>query len=298
MNTLPRFAIIGLVLCFACIFVGGAFAIISCNNSEKRIQLSENRDYNTQNIEEKSEKGQIELIAEQPKHYPGLEAVKISSDLPEQIKEYAGFTVSFNKDNRTPNYVAWELLGSEIVYGVDRSNNFWQDTDIEGCPAHYDYSYSGYDRGHLCPAADQKWSQEAMNDCFVMANMCPQDHSLNAGAWNTLENKERQWAQRDSALVIIAGPIYTPSDNQRIGDIGVRVPSAFFKVLLAPYIKNPRAIAFVYPNMTSPGNMQDYAMSVDNLEEITGFDFFSALPDDIENKVEAVYSFKEWNRPK
>ena len=234
----------------------------------------------------------------QGKFYPGLETVFLPEGQAAQMKEYTGFTVSFNKDNHTPNYVAWELLGSEVASDVKRSNKFWQDQDIEECPVTSDYTHSGFDRGHMCPAADQKWSEQAMDDCFVMANICPQDHSLNAGAWNTLENKERLWAQRDSAIMIIAGPIYTDNDNQRIGDIGVRVPGAFFKALLAPYVENPRAIAFVYPNMTSPGNMQNYAMSIDDLEQLTGYDFFPALPDDIENKVESEFSFTEWNRMK
>lgn len=135
-----------------------------------------------------------------------------------------------------------------------------------------------------------------MNDCFVMTNMTPQDHSLNTGAWNTLENKERLWAERDSALIIVAGPIYADTDKKRIGDSGVRVPSAFFKVLLAPYVEKPRAIGFVYPNMASPGNMENYSMSVDQVEELTGLDFFSSLPDDVEEMVESRVSFTEWNR--
>ena len=135
-----------------------------------------------------------------------------------------------------------------------------------------------------------------MNDCFVMTNMCPQDHSLNSGAWNTLENKERNWAARDSAIVIVAGPIYEPADTKRIGKAGVRVPSGFYKVLLAPYVKEPRSIAFIYPNMSSPGNMEKYVTTVDEVEKLTGLDFFCNLPDSIENKVEAVSSFREWNR--
>lgn len=96
------------------------------------------------------------------------------------------------------------LLGKEVANDVQRDDNFWTDPDIDGCPSTKDYTRSGYDRGHMCPAADQKWSAQAMYDCFVMANMCPQEHALNAGAWATLENKERQWAQRDSAIMIIA----------------------------------------------------------------------------------------------
>ncbi|MDE6410893.1 MAG: DNA/RNA non-specific endonuclease [Muribaculaceae bacterium] len=225
-----------------------------------------------------------------------LLSVTIPSSLPSQIKDYEGFRVSFNNDNRTPNWVAWELLASETDGKVGRYNTFWSDPDIEGCPSTYDYRNSGYDRGHLCPAADQKWSQKAMEHCFSLANMCPQDHALNTGAWKTLEAKERVWAQRDSALIIVSGPIYSPTDKKRIGEAGVRVPGAFFKILAAPYLDNPRGIAFVYPNMTAPGNMENYATTIDEVEQLTGFDFLSALPDDIESEIESKSSFKEWNR--
>lgn len=228
-------------------------------------------------------------------NYQGLDRVKVPASLPSEEKDYEGFRVSFNADNRTPNWVAWELLGSETEGEVGRTNKFWQDEELEGCPATDDYKRSGFDRGHMCPAADQKWSQTAMEDCFVLANICPQDHSLNSGAWKTLEDKERQWARRDSRIVIVAGPIYENSDTQRIGEAGVRVPSAFFKVLLAPALDKPRAIGFVYPNMTAPGNMQNYSMTVDEVEKITGYDFFYNLPDDIENEVESKASFVEWN---
>lgn len=100
---------------------------------------------------------------------------------------------------------------------------------------------------------------------------------------------------RDSAIVIVAGPIYNADDIKTIGN-GVLVPSAFFKVLLAPYVEKPRAIAFVFPNMPSPGSMQNYVMTVDDVEKLTGYDFFSSLPDDIENEVESKASFREWNQ--
>lgn len=229
------------------------------------------------------------------KHIDGLDHVRSLPSVESKEHEYEGFRLSFNKHNRTPNWVAWELLASETAGEAKRGNNFWQDPAVEGCATTYDYKNSGYDRGHLCPAADQKWSDKAMNDCFVMANMCPQDHALNAGAWNTLEGRERTWAQRDSALVIVAGPIYSDEDTKTIGN-GVLVPGAFFKVILAPYLDKPRAIAFVYPNMSAPGNMENYVTTVDEVEKLTGLDFFYKLPDEIENEVESKSSFREWNK--
>ncbi len=229
-------------------------------------------------------------------HYEGLLEVKMPSGIPSRIKSYSGFQLSFNKDNHTPNWVAWELLGSETEGQLSRTNNFWHDSEMEGCADTKDYVKSGYDRGHLCPAADMKWSPEAMNDCFVMTNIAPQAHPLNSGAWNTLENKCRQWAKRDSALIIVAGPIYEKRDLEKIGKNKVRVPSAFFKIIAAPYLEEPRGIAFVYPNMSSPGNMQNYSMTIDEVEQLTGYDFLGNLPEELEEKIESKTSFKLWNK--
>lgn len=228
-----------------------------------------------------------------------LQTVTLPPHIPSQTKHYKGFTINFNAYNRTPNYVTWELLRTETDGPATRqSHKFWQDPDIKNCPKTSDYTRSGYDRGHLYPAADAKWDPQSMAHSFTMANITPQAHALNAGAWKTLEEKERQWADRDSALIIIAGPIYQDDDRLRIGQAGIRVPSAYFKILLAPYIPQPRAIAFIYPNTHCPGNMQNYAQTVDHVEHLTGLDFFSALPDDIENSIESTYSFKTWNRQK
>lgn len=211
------------------------------------------------------------------------------------VKDYEGFRVSFNPGRGTSDWVAWELLGSETEGNVPRASRFWTDESLEGCPQTEDYTRSGYDRGHLCPAADQKWSEQAMTDCFSLANIAPQAHALNSGAWKTLENKEREWARRDSALVIVAGPLYGTEDKIRIGKTGVLVPGAFFKVIIAPYLPEPRGIGFIYPNLTAPGNMRQYSMSIDEVEALTGLDFFHNLPDDIENKIESTTSFAQWN---
>lgn len=230
--------------------------------------------------------------------YSNLLDVKLPAKLPSQIKNYTQYTTSFNKKNKTPNYVAWELLGTETDGSESRHNKFWQDNDIDGCPTTNDYRNSGYDRGHMCPAADNKYSSQSMEESFSLANICPQNHALNSGAWSTLESKCRLWAQRDSVLMIVAGPIYESSDTETIGANKVRVPSSFFKVIIAPYAAQPRGIGFIYPNMKSPGNMQNYALTIDQVEEITGYDFFYSLPDDIENDIESKFSFKEWNRTK
>ncbi len=223
-----------------------------------------------------------------------LERPDIPDSIPSQEKIYAGYRLSFNADTKNPNWVAWELTADETIGRISRSNRFWTDNEIKGCPSYEDYRHSGYDRGHMAPAADMKWDKEAMTHSFALSNICPQDKELNSGAWNTLENKCRQWAQRDSALIIIAGPIFDSPDKEYIGD-SVRVPDAFFKVILAPYVRNPRAIGFLFPNYSAPGNLANYSYTVDEIERITGFDFYPTLPDSIENTIERTTSFTEWN---
>jgi endonuclease G len=216
----------------------------------------------------------------------------------EEIVEYPGFTVSFNRQHHQPNWVAWELTRGETQGTLPRSNNFAQDPKVDGCPTLDDYRNSGYDRGHMAPAADMKWNEDAMNACFYLTNMSPQASALNSGSWKKLEDKCRDWAVRDSAIIIVCGPVLTDRITKTIGDTKVSVPSRYFKVILAPYANPPRAIGFIMNNGKVAGGMQQAAVSVDEVERITGFDFFAELPDDIENEVEAQCNFTLWSRLK
>lgn len=219
---------------------------------------------------------------------------------PEQIVRYPGMTVSFNSDMHVPNWVAWKLTASMTEGGVSRENAFYNDPDVAGCAETYDYSYSGYDRGHMTPAGDMKWSREAMHGTFSLANICPQAHSLNSGSWKKLEEKCRIWAKADSAIIIVCGPILTDNIREYIGDTRVAVPKRFFKVILAPYADPARGIGFIMPNDKVAGGMQAAAVSIDDVEKATGLDFFSALPDEIETEVEKQCDFHLWStiRPK
>ena len=212
------------------------------------------------------------------------------------IIKYPGFTVNFNSDKHTPNYVAWELTRDRIDGPYKRSNNFRTDEAVVGCPTPEDYRRSGYDRGHMAPAADMKLSRHAMDACFYLTNTCPQSQHLNTGPWRKLEEATRRWAARDSALIVICGPILTDHITETIGATKVAVPKRFFKVILAPYANPPRGIAFVMSNLVQPGGMQTAATSIDEVESITGLDFFAALPDDIEAQVEAQNNFNQWQR--
>lgn len=225
-----------------------------------------------------------------------LRTVIIPDETAEIKKDYTGFMVSFNPEKHQPNYVVWELTADEASAGGARNSKFRPDPDVYGCATLADYRNSGFDRGHMAPAADMKWSEEAMNDSHFLTNMCPQERKLNGGRWATLENKCREWAARDSALIIVCGPVLSDRMPRTIGASRIPVPERFFKVILAPYANPPRGIAFIMPNSPQVDGLRQLATSIDNVEVITGFDFFSALPDTIENMVESTAKYNDWER--
>lgn len=224
-----------------------------------------------------------------------LTTVIIPDSIPSDMLEYTGFSMSFNPRLHIPNYVAWELTADETNGTYSRSNRFAPDENVPASADTYDYLYSGYDRGHMAPAGDMKWSAQAMDESFLLTNICPQKNELNVGAWRAVEEKCRKWARRDSSLIIIAGPVLNPAPHEFIGDNRVAVPRSFFKVILAPKARPIRAIAFHMPNQYIVGGMQATVTSVDNIEALTGLDFFSSLPDSIENQIEAQSSLPEWD---
>lgn len=224
-----------------------------------------------------------------------LTAVTTNPAMAEQIIRYKGMTVSFNPDEHVANWVAYELTADEARGEEPRYNNFSPDYDVEGCASPADYRNTGFDRGHLAPAADMKWDPEAMRQSFLMTNIAPQVHSLNRGPWQKLEEKCRAKAIADSAVIIVCGPVLTDSVDMRIGSTGVAVPRRYFKVILSPYAEQPSAIGFIMPNETFSGGMQACAVSVDSVEAVTGHDFFPALPDDIETTLESKTNFNQWS---
>lgn len=227
---------------------------------------------------------------------PELLKVKTNPSLPSQQVSYTGMDLSFNPRLHIPNWVAWELTADETDGATERASKFVADPDVAGSAETYDYLYSGYDRGHMAPAGDMKWDDKAMAETFFLTNICPQDHSLNNGAWKNLEVKCRTWARLDGEVYIVCGPVLTDSLHEFIGDSRVGVPRRFFKVAIAPYADKPRAIGFIMPNGHVEGGLQKCAVTIDEVERITGHDFFSELPDDLENQLESSINFPEWSR--
>lgn len=219
--------------------------------------------------------------------------------MPEQILHRKGYTVSYNKDLKIPNWVAWELSPEKLIERESRTDKFLPDPDLpeDEAVTTNDYKGAGMDRGHMCPAGDNRWHWKAMQESFYMTNICPQDHNLNRGDWKELEEACRKWAQVEGKIYIVCGPILYKQKHRTIGkQHRVTVPEAFFKVILCTTSTPPKAIGFIYKNASGNHPLDSYVNSVDEVERITGIDFFPALLDDVENKVEASYNLSLWTK--
>ena len=233
-----------------------------------------------------------------PAAYKDLEIPRLTSSTgrPQQIIRHTGYTVSYNAAWRQPNWVGYELTRQETLGTKKRDGRFMPDPLAKrGTATNADYARSGYDKGHMAPAGDMKWSSTAMKESFYFSNICPQHPQLNRRKWKDLESKVREWSLTDSAVIIVCGPLI---DNNRtlhtIGNNRVAVPPRFFKVVLSPYNRTPRAIGFIFPNSSATAPLRSYAVTVDSVERAAGMDFFSLLPDGLEEKIEAECKPEAW----
>ncbi len=227
--------------------------------------------------------------------YGNLLDVTTPASIPQTPKSYLGMDINFNPKAHIPNWVAWELTADETEGKEPRTNKFTSDQSVEGCAETWDYSYSGYDRGHMAPAGDMKWDKKAMEETFLLTNIVPQEKALNVGSWKNLEEKCRIWAKTIGPLYIVCGPVIDGRPKEYIGDTRVYVPRSFFKVILAPYASPAMGIGFIMPNGKVEGGMQKCAVSIDSVEALTGLDFFHTLPDQLENELESQNNFNLWS---
>ena len=228
--------------------------------------------------------------------YTNLEIPEWKTTTTHQQIKNLGYTSSYNTSYGIPNWVAYELTRSEAAsHEAERTNKFQADPKVIGKSAsNSDYKGSGYDKGHMAPAADMKWSKTVMEQSFYFTNICPQAPGLNRGAWKDLEEEIREWAIRDSALVIICGPLFTKEPIKYIPETHVAIPDAYFKVVCSPYTEEARAIAFVFPNNKASKHPREYVVTIDSVEKMTGMDFLSQLPDEIENEIEKTSNYTHW----
>jgi endonuclease G len=180
--------------------------------------------------------------------------------------------------------VAYQLTKLELNGTVKRTNSFKADPLIAGTNLAVDYKGSGYDRGHLAPAADMGFSEVTMRESFYYSNMAPQVPGFNRGIWKKLEEQTRDWTSLYDSLYIVVGAVFSDS-MVRIGPHRVAVPTYYYKVILDNKSGQEKAIGFLMGNASSSLPLGSFVVSIDEIERITGIDFFPLLEDNLEGKV-------------
>jgi len=208
-----------------------------------------------------------------------------------EIVKHTYYTLAYSEDNEQAYWVYYELT-PELINGTQsRTNDFRADPSVStGSASLEDYEEPVYDRGHLCPAGDMKLNLTSMSETFFLSNMSPQAASFNRGIWSTLEDQVREWALKYSKLYVVTGPIF--KDN--IGVIGenkVTVPGYYYKVL---FDGNNKMIGLILPNASSSKSLDQFVVTIDEIEKQTGIDFFSGLDDQLENQLEGNIVTSNW----
>lgn len=213
------------------------------------------------------------------------------------IIRHKHYALSYSEKYEVAEWVAYELTRDQLNRKrVKREDNYRTDPKVRTKSATtYDYRGSGYDRGHLVPVGDRKFSFEAMDETFFMSNISPQERHFNGGIWRELEELVRDWARKYRKVYVAAGPVLTERPKDRIGNNKVAVPKAFYKVILDISEPEMKGIGFIIPNETSEKPLAEYAVSIDEVEELTGIDFFPDLMDEkLEKKLESKFNNRLW----
>ena len=232
------------------------------------------------------------VVTKEPTHYvampQGFELPEYTSG--EDIVVHTGYTASYNHQTLVPNWVAWELTAEEAAGTNEGQYSFSRDPDVKYPKAQReDYSNSGWDKGHMAPRADLKWSCQAMEESYYFTNICPQNHEMNSQAWRKIEELTRRLAKRYGSVCIVCGPIF---DDHRFGTIGkVQVPDRFFKALAVNTTEGFKTVAFLVDNTPQNYSPKHYAVSVDSVESVIGRNLFPKA----DEAAEQTFDWNHWN---
>jgi endonuclease G len=207
----------------------------------------------------------------------------------------SAYVFNYNEPAEQSNWVA-HIISPEITGGIiTRTNDFRTDSLVKtGTATKADYWKLGYDRGHLAPSADFKWSLKALSESYLYSNMTPQNPELNRERWAQLEDMFREYVvEYQRPLYIVTGPILDKGLDS-IGPNRVAVPKRFFKVALDYSAKPMRTIGFIMPNEYCKYPVMHYAINVDSVESITKINFFPKLPTSIQAAAEKTYTDSLW----
>lgn len=202
------------------------------------------------------------------------------------------FSFSYIEKYEQSEWVAYELSSNDMSNADFKRPYFNQDNSVKTKSADWrNYKKSGYNKGHLCPAADRKSSYQMYETTFLTSNTSPQLYDFNSGIWNRLEQKVRYWAERYDGIYIVTGGVLEDG-LKTIGIEEVAVPNYFYKIILTNDKTN--MIGFLMPHQDSNKPLYSFVVSVDEIEKMTGIDFFKDLQDDLENKLESNNGYKNW----
>lgn len=215
-----------------------------------------------------------------------------------ELVRHAFYSLAYSEKDECALWVAYVLSKKDLQKpNVSRTDYFMDDPLVSSASAnYYDYSSSGYSRGHLVPAGDMAFSEKAMTESFYMSNIAPQLRSFNGGIWRELEEVVRDWAYQSDSLYVITGPIIRGGELKIGKKNKITVPTHFYKALLDLKGKEKKSIAFIIPNERSEINIHHYSRSIDELEESLGFDLFKNLYRDQleENSIEKELNLSKW----
>lgn len=212
-----------------------------------------------------------------------------------QVIHHEGYSLSYSEPHEQAEWVAYELKKEHLSNSNFKRPYFEIDKAVKTGAADWrNYRNSGYDRGHLCPAGDRKYSKEAHDETFLTSNISPQRNDFNSGIWNRLEQKVRYWASKYDGVFVVTGGVLK-GHMETIGQEKVAVPKHFYKVLIDVNTGEPKMIAFLIPHEPSNKPLHEFVVSVDSLEALTGIDFFPELEDDVEDRLEASSDYKAWS---
>lgn len=212
----------------------------------------------------------------------------------DQIIKHNYFVVSYSEKHEQPEWVAYKVSSSNYNKQISRTNDYREDPLIKTKSASpKDYRRSGYDMGHLAPAHAMGYNHTSMSESFYLSNISPQKASFNRGIWRSLEGKVEYWSSFKDSIYVVSGPILDHPIDQ-IGDNEIAVPRAFYKTLISFKDDEVKGIAFVIPNEKAQKTLYSYATSIDDIEKMTGIDFYYELDKVIQDKVEANIDIKKW----
>lgn len=211
-----------------------------------------------------------------------------------QVIHHEFYSLSYHERHEQSEWVAYELKKNHLSRNDHNRPYFEIDKAVKTKAAHWkNYKNSGYSRGHLCPAGDRRFSKTAYEETFLTSNIAPQKQDFNAGIWNTLEQKVRYWAKKFDGVYVVTGGILT-EDLPTIGKEKVSVPKYFYKIVLDNQDGEMKAIAFLVPHKETNLSIYKFVTTVDEIETLTGIDFFPNIEDTKEAALEASSDIKVW----